>query len=351
MDAAEAQNLLGQVARMQEELHSLRAAQGQVRVIFPPRERKIQKFSGSEGKDGDPYQLTDFLTDVKAVWDDRQGITPADKASVIVSNLEGVAREEIKCLSADEQRDPDKVEATLKAAFSEKATVSQLMAGFYSRKQKANETLQQYSLALKQLARRIQAIGGTTSGVTRDVFMENLHNKQLRCHLKQQVRLDDTLTFEAALQAARHWEEDLQDSPSTNKRSASIHQQDAVGSCPPQGQSDGIAQLSARFHEQQQALTELTATLQQLLKREDQRLAAGQGQDLGQGASSGPYSDRAGPRRDKQRVVCYRCNKPGHIASRCRKETRAPSGMGNGRPQTRANSNPNSSDTATQSEN
>ena len=42
----------------------------------------------------------------------------ADKAGVIVANLQGLAREEDKCLSAEARRDADKVEPALNAPFA-----------------------------------------------------------------------------------------------------------------------------------------------------------------------------------------------------------------------------------------
>ena len=127
--------ILGQVEKVQRELAGPQEKQGQVRVVFPPRERKIQKFSCTVDKDGEFYPLSDFLVNVKSVWDARQEATPAEKAGVIIVNIEDLAREEVKCLSAEAQIDPDKVEATLKAAFSERLTVSQLMVKYYSRRQ------------------------------------------------------------------------------------------------------------------------------------------------------------------------------------------------------------------------
>lgn len=296
--------LLEQLEQMKLELDSLRRAQSQVRVVFPPRERKVQKFSGREG---DALSFSDFLIDVKSVWDSRPDITPADKAGVIISNLEGPAREEVKCLDAEAQRDPTKVEAALKAAFSERLSVSQLMAKYYSRKQGASETLQEYSLNLRQLARRIQSAGGVTEGIGRDVFIENLLNKQLRHHLKQLVRGDSTLTFEGVLEAARLWEEDLGESGTGKKTNANVRHQDAVGTDPIQNQDRGLAELSARVDEQQKTLAEMASALNQLVK--------GQGQTT---TTRGNGNLTQQPTRNSQgKLICYNCNKPGHIAIRC----------------------------------
>ena len=303
---------------MKDELAALQGAhvQPQVKVVFPPRERKLPKFSGVPSKEGDFYPLNDFLVDVQAVCDARHETLDADRAGVIISSLEGLARDEVKCLSGEEQKNPTTVIQALKAAFGERLTQSQLMAKFYARKQGASESLLQYSLALKLLGRRIKAVGGDTADMARDVFIENIYDKQLRRHLKERVRSSPTLTFSDVLDSARNWEEDLGEGPS--KRGANVHQQ-GVQSCPPSSQSGttATADLSSRLDQQQKALAELTATMKLLLQAQGHGETQGQGQGQQKCQGQGQKS-KNGPRRDgRGRLICYRCNRPGHIAARC----------------------------------
>ncbi len=316
-------SLENKIKALQEGLASLQKAQAQVKVVFPPRERKLQKFSGVPGKDGEFYPLNGFLIDVEAVCDARHEATDCDKAGIIVSNLEGLARDEVKCLTPEQQKDPKAVTTALKAAFAERLTLSQLMAKFYARKQGTSESLQQYSLALKLLRRRIKAVGGdTTDAVARDVFIENISDRQLRRHLKEQVRSKADLSFCAVLDSARNWEEDLGEAP--GKRGANVHQQGAQMS-PPSSQSGASADLSSILDKQQQTLAELTSAMKLLLQAQGQGGTQGQGQVQGQEGQG--QQSKKGPRRDgKGRLICYRCNLPGHIASRCRTELKQSGG-------------------------
>ena len=111
------------IKKLKDELAALQGAhvEPQVKVVFPPRERKLPKFSGVPSKEGDFYSLNDFLVDVQAVCDARHETSDADRAGVIISSLEGLARDEVKCLSGEEQKNPTVVIQTLKAAVQQTA--------------------------------------------------------------------------------------------------------------------------------------------------------------------------------------------------------------------------------------
>lgn len=287
-----------QIKELQTRLNALqeREPEGGVRVVFPPRERKITKFRG-DSQDED-YTLTDFYSEVTAVWEARGDLSNAGKASILISNLDGPAREEVKCLDQDEQRNPEKIKAALTAAFGEKLSIPQLMSKFYSQKQGNRESLQEYSLALKMLSRRVKAAGGDASPVIRDVFVENLRDRFLRRELKQKIRDQKDLTFEQALSWARNWEADSgNDVP---KHSAGVSQQETKT-----GPSDIEPSLKLQLEEQRKALAELTAAIQELSssRHEKRKPRAG-------------IPRRAGWTPDGQ-VICYACGKPGHIAKEC----------------------------------
>ena len=295
------EELVAQVKALEEQIQNLKTQAevekketepvGEYRVVFPPKERKIPKFSGEKAD----YPLEDYLQEVRAVCESRGEVNSAGKAAILVANLEGQARDEIRCLNDKEQTDPVVIESTLKAIFGERLTMPQLMGRLYARRQGISETLQHYSLALKLIARRIKTAGGDASGVIRDVYIENVRARALRRELRQHVRSHPDATFSDVLEAARQWEDDAEEA---GKKMASVSEQDAhVPSTDNEAKPiTGDTSLAEKLDKQQQALTELANTVKQLVE-----------------AQSRP--PRQGIRRQ---LICYYCNKPGHMAVDCR---------------------------------
>lgn len=296
--AQQMQALELQLKELQTQLQDKkRGAQGGtelVKVVYPPRDRKIKKFSGDIKED--LYLLEDFLQEVESVLSST-GREPAEHADFIISNLEGPAREEIKCLSREDQTKPELIKDALREVFGEKSGQAHLMSLLYMRRQESQESLQQYSLALLLLAHRVANQKGDAEGVLRDIFAENVADASLRRELKRHLRDKPEVTFRELRQYALKWE---QDGNCQTKTKAKVSSQEAQAT-PNREQNDVLATLA----KQQEAIDKLTAGMQELLKE------------------GGNKRKKKPLRNEDGELVCYHCHQPGHIRPNCPKKKAA----------------------------
>lgn len=280
-------------------------AQEPVRVIFPPRERKIKKFCGTQSK-GEFYPLSDFVDELNNVFSARGNLSEAEKADFILSNLEGAARDEIKCLATTSQKNSREILKVLGKVFGEKLSLPQLMTKFYSCRQGHGDSLQQYCRSLLQLGRRVSSAGGDVQPVLRDVFAENIREVGLRRELKRQIRSDPTVTFDDLREAADHWEVDSGDK---SKSTVSLHEQEAASE-----QDSGQQTLAQVVQQQQKLMAEMVQTLKGL--QESMTKQAGKGKSKQEGTKKTPLRDSEG------QLICYNCGEAGHIGRDCPKGKR-----------------------------
>ena len=271
-----------------------------IKVVIPARDRKVRKFTGEVEED--PYLLEDFLQEVDSVLSST-GRGPADQADFIISNLEGPAREEVKCLYRKEQSDPEKIKEALKEVFGEKSSLALLMSELYQRRQEPNESLQQYILALLMLAHRVASQKGDAEVVLRDIFAEYVSDISLRRELKRHLRDNPSETFRELRQYSLRWEQDgkCQPNSSTSKVKIKQHQAESNSLSTSKGNNDLLTKLA----KQQEAIDALTAGMQKMLE-------------------GGGRTKRETPfRHGNAYLMCYGCHQPGHIKSKCPKRKAA----------------------------
>ena len=92
-------------------------------VVFP-RDKKIKHFTGKKTEGA--QLVEDFVEELKTTFEARK-MTSAEKVDLIMSHLEGPAKEEVQMYSKKERSNPDFLLEVITQAFGEKRSSSQLI--------------------------------------------------------------------------------------------------------------------------------------------------------------------------------------------------------------------------------
>lgn len=282
------------------------------RLIYMPREKKCPRFSGEVSSNS--LSVEDWIEEVRRFLVSRPS-SRSEQALTVFDLLDGEARTEVKFRPIGERNDPEKIFNILISVYGCAQSCISLQNQFFQRRQREGESLRAYSHALLSLMevvkRRDPSCFTNPDMVLRDQFIEHLRDAVLRRELRRQVRLDPTLTFLAIRSESIRWVEEGE-SPSTHRaRAHSCCTYTAAVDCG----ADSNAVMAQR--------TDELADLKEGLKKQQMQLDAimkrlesppipiqSRGGSFNRGASNRFQSEG--------RVICLRCNLPGHIARFCR---------------------------------
>ena len=288
-------------------------------VIYLPRERKIETFAGRPQSETG-QSVEEFIEDVTSVVSSR-GLQSREAADYVLSLLEKSAKSEVRLRPTAERNTMEKIFSILREAFGESRSVSQLLRVFYDRKQKADETIRAFSHALmfqlnKAIKRDPKAITNRDQ-VLCDQFADNVSDNTLRRMLRRQLREKPSISFLELREEAILWsEEDMKPVSKAQQKNVASHE---VGlEAPITLEVQGAKTLEDRMAQQEKAITQLAKSLEGIVKLIPTGSGRGRGRGRGQGRGYGNHGNRQAPLRDKDgQLICYACNKPGHIAKDC----------------------------------
>ena len=276
---------------------------GQKQIVVFPRDKKIKNFTGRKTEGDQPVE--DFIDVLKTTFEARD-MTSAERVDFIMSHLEGPAKEEVRMYSKKERSNPDVLLEVLTQAFGEKRSSSQLLKLFYERKQKENETLCAYSYSLNELLKSATKADPKAvpdpEKTLRDQFADNVRDPFLRKELKKFIRERNPPFLDLREEALRWSEEEERPQRSTPR--PPLSQEVSVDTpessqCSASSTNTPMDKVLDVLLKQQKSLEELMSSIRDLKQPRTQNSAK---------EWSGQHSN----------IVCFKCNKNGHIARNCR---------------------------------
>ena len=269
-------------------------------TIILPRERKVRHFSGA-----DSGTVEDFVEEIRAIVKAR-AMGGDEALDFVLSHLDSPAKEEVKLFASSERNTFEKVCDILSLSFGEKRSLPSLLKLFYERTQGHDESLMNFSHALRELFAKVttkyapaQADRDTT---LRDQFIEGVRDSLLRKELKKFLRSKPSLTFLDVRDEAIRWSDDEEPGPS----SAAVNIQ--RGAQPridlPDKESTALADILSLLKSQQEEISTLSRKVNSLETTPSQQ----------PWQSKPPYP---GPSQPRTPPTCYHCRMPGHIRRFC----------------------------------
>lgn len=267
-----------------------------------------QKFNGDQMAQGNNFQdWYNMQTSMFNIYP----FSEVQKVSALISNLDGEAKREVLALPIAQRTTAEQMLSFLKSIYGDIVPLATLCAQFFTRKQRTDENVRQFALALQELSNRLENRGdGTIMGnVLRDQFILGLCDAGLRRELRGMVRTAPDISFvevkqEAILRAEEFGEVrqavaatvQLKLAPDTTKLVEEIKQ-------------EVFLQLRVEIKEMVAGMiNEVREGVQNLLPNNDNVRPR---YELRRGRRSSDQFDHQG------RPICRRCKQVGHIERHC----------------------------------
>lgn len=282
-------------------------------TVLPYREKKLRKYSGAE-----PFE--EWEADAQAAISGC-GLTIEEQTSFLFNKLEGDAKREILCRGGPTRLTPEQLIKALEEVFTKKGLVPRLLSKFWARDQLSGESLAAYSHALMELLERITKADPNEvqdeCALLLKKFCAGVADPNLRWELKQQLKAKPRATFIELRETALRWAEECAPRGTTSKQVATTAAVDAEQSLALDvllKMKDDLSKVADQLAKQQGTLEQQAAAISALQKTVPSTAPAPRCEH-GQGRVPQRAYGGSG-------VVCYYCQKPGHMKKDCQKRRR-----------------------------
>ena len=127
------------------------------------------------------------------------GYEGKDASDFLLTHLEGAARKEMRMLSSEDKKDPEKILSLIEKQFGERLKSSQIINEFHKRDQKRTESLREYSHALLELTdraiRQLPDLADGKDSLLCQRFIDGLQDKTLSRDLEKYIDEHSDTTF------------------------------------------------------------------------------------------------------------------------------------------------------------
>lgn len=275
------------------------------RVIYLHTDFKCPTFSGHLNR-GDSLSIEEWIEHVQNYFIMRK-IPESEKMGFVVNHLEGEARSEIKFRQLHTKGSVEEVFEVLRELYGCSQSYISLQRWFFNRRQQEGESLLEYSHALLGIMERIEKSKGGVSGISkmtlRDQFCDGVRDPALSRALKVMARQHPDWSWLELRREAVRWvtegENQAVQLRSKYKTPVSNEMQGEVVCGATTVESD-IAELKALLAAQQTQLDLVVKSMQSFRN---------------------PGVTPLRPSRFKRTLdgkpICFKCDKPGHLARAC----------------------------------
>lgn len=267
-----------------------------------------QKFNGDQRAQGNNFQ--DWYNMQTSMFN-MYPFSEAQKVSALINNLDGEAKREVLALSVAQRTTAEQILLFLKNSYGDIVPLATLRAQFFTRKQRTDENVRQFALALQELSNRLENRNDSTivGDVLRDQFILGLCDAGLRRELRGMVRAVPGSSFVEVKQEAILRAEEF----------GEVRQAVAA-----------TVQLKS-VPDTSKLVEEIKQEVFLQLRGEIKDMVAGMINEVREGVQTlRPNSDNARPRYEfrrgqrssdqfdhQGRPICRRCKQVGHIERRC----------------------------------
>ena len=240
--------MMAEIERLRSQLEKVSGSSKTTSIIA--KEKTIKKFSGED----ESVDVNDWVTDCRHALKANHYSSRSDEIAFILQNLEGTAKREAK-LHINKDSSVEDIFKLLIKAFSGVRSYTEAQKKSYDRRQRPDESVRDFSLALYELMEKIVQTkpdrAGSKDEVLRDHFIFGIRDTILRRKLKKSVSEKPVLSFLDVRDIAKHWTDDVPASPTfqTIDKVSAQHTRE-------------IDDLKQMIRQQQKMITELTGTVQ-----------------------------------------------------------------------------------------
>ena len=264
---------------------------------------RLAKFTGPPYRAGE-LSLLEWLEEFEEIVAPHKP-TAEEKARQLIEHLGGAAKEEVKCMSEGERKDYGKIVKALKTCFGAYESIQTLSSSFHNRAQQENESLSDFSRALKRLYSKMEMAAPTEEdsaalrhlrdGTLRSRFVGGARDAWIRRELRRIDMSTTGKTFDVMRQEALTLFQETEQMPIRAARAREVQ----VEALKPEEKSD------------QMSLIVDLLTGQKSLAASIERLTG----ELATLQSRLPNSQNS---RRLPDLTCYACGKKGHFSKDCR---------------------------------